>query len=129
VNPFQRRLAFIALAAILLKISMPEITLAQLAMFGGLALAIWQLRTAVFRACLERLLSAFIFFIFDILCVVLFFVAYRIFLFQPIGILSALGISFLFALLPFYRYRKSVRIVRNALAQRAAKAEAAQSSE
>lgn len=98
-------------------------------MFAGLGLAIWQLRTAVFRACLERLLSAFLFYICDSLCVALFFVAYRIFLFKPIGILSALGIGLLFALLPLYRYRKLAISIREWRAHEAEKRAAAQSSE
>jgi hypothetical protein len=37
VNSFQRRLAFIAFAAILLKASLPDVTWAQVVMFGDLA--------------------------------------------------------------------------------------------
>jgi hypothetical protein len=129
VNSFQRRLAFIAFAAILLKASLPDVTWAQVVMFGGLGMATWQLWTAVFRACLERLLSAFVFYLCDTLCVALFFVAYRVFLYKPVGLLSALGIGLAFALLPLYRYRKLATSIRKWKAQEAEKQAAARSGE
>ncbi len=125
MNPFHRRLAFILFATVLLKACIPESTWGQVGMFAALGFAIWQLRSAVFRACIERLLNSLIFYVCDALCVTLFFIAYRVFFFQPLGIFSALAIGFVFALLPLYRYRKLVRTIRNAIAQRIADSEAA----
>jgi hypothetical protein len=122
VNFLQRRLAFIALISMLLKTLDPTATWAQIGMFAGLGLAIWQLRSAVFRACLERLLSPAIFYVCDALCVGLYFAAYRIFFFQPLHALSALAIGFGFALLTLNRYRKLVKSIRKWKEESAAKA-------
>ncbi len=90
-------------------------------MFAGLGFAIWQLRSAVFRACLERLLNPFVFYIFDALCVALLFVAYRIFFFRPAGLVSALAIGLVLALFTVYRYRKLVKTIRRWKEENAAK--------
>jgi hypothetical protein len=122
VNFLQRRLAFIALISILLKTLDPDATWAQIGMFAGLGVAIWQLRSAVFTACLERLLHPAIFYVCDALCVGLYFAAYRIFFYQPLHVLSALAIGLGFALLPLNRYRKLVRSIRTWKEESAAKA-------
>jgi hypothetical protein len=122
VNFLQRRLAFIALISILLKTLDPDATWAQIGMFAGLGVAIWQLRSAVFTACLERLLHPAIFYVCDALCVGLYFAAYRIFFYQPLHVLSALAIGLGFALLPLNRYRKLVRSIRKWKEESAAKA-------
>ena len=122
VNFLQRRLGFIALISILLKTLDPTATWVQIGMFAGLGVAIWQLRSAVFRACLERLLSPAIFYACDALCVALYFAAYRIFFFQPLHILSALAIGMGFALLTLNRYRKLVKSIRKWKEESAAKA-------
>jgi hypothetical protein len=122
VNFLQRRLAFIALISILLKTLDPDATWAQIGMFAGLGVAIWQLRSAVFRACLERLLHPAIFYVCDALCVGLYFAAYRIFFYQPLHVLSALAIGTGFALLPLNRYRKLVKSIRKWKEESAAKA-------
>ena len=112
MNYFQRRVAFLVLLSLLLKASTPTATWTQIALFGGLAFAIWQLRTAVYHACLERLLSPWIFYVCDVLCVALFFGSYWIFFFQPTRVWIALGLGVLYALFPLYRYRKVVKKIR-----------------
>jgi hypothetical protein len=129
VNFFQRRVAFIALASILLKASLPESSWAQIGMFAGLGLAIWQLRSAVFRACIERLLNPLIFYLCDSLCVGLFFASYRIVFYQPLHIVSALAIGLLFGLLPVYRYRKLVKTIRKSIEEQAAHAAESKTNE
>lgn len=128
MNSFQRRLAIIGFASLLLKASLPESTWLQIAMFAGLGFAIWQLRSAVFRACLERLLNPLIFYACDALCVALMFVAYRIFFYRPVEIISALIIGMVLALFTLYRYRKIVKAIRK-WKEEAAKQEAARSTE
>jgi hypothetical protein len=122
VNSLQRRLAFIAFISILLKASDPDASWAQVAMFAGLGVAIWQLRSAVFRACLERLASPLVLYICDSLCVGLYFASYRVIFFQPLHLVSALAIGMGFGLLPIYRYRKLVKTIRRWKEEAAAKA-------
>ncbi len=128
-NWFQRRLAFLFLLALLLKYVAPEATWLQIAMFFALGFAIWQLRSAVYRASLERLVRTPFFYAFDVLCVALYFVSYRVIFFFPLRILNALLFGTVIALVSAYRYERSLRIQRAIVARILAEAEARHAAE
>ncbi len=111
-NWFQRRIVFLLFVALLLKYLAPEATWPQIAMFFGLGFAIWRLRMAVYLASLERLVRTPLFYLFDVFCVTLFFLAYRVIFFLPLHVLNALLFGAAIALLSAYRYQKSLKVQR-----------------
>ena len=88
-------------------------------MFGGLAFGIWQLRSAIFKACLERLLRALIFYVCDAFCVALLFVAYRVIFFVPVSFVFPVLAGLVISLFPAYRYRKRLRFIKAAMERQA----------
>lgn len=117
MNFFQRRIAQFAFAAILWKWLNPETSWLQLVLYFAMAFAVWQLRAAVYHACLERLKPPIFVYCLDAGCIMLglavfcFLLNVRFLWWLDIPI--ALGV----ALFSFFNYRKTRNSILEAVAR------------